>query len=338
MVHSQVSESPDLSDPASLRLIQNTIGWNGRESVARELAARGGSFGGTPENGGDPRRLRQLREKGCCSAPVHPALSECAAVTDYFANTLCYAAHVPAQSDGVARSVDETAARANYGSYTLEQSLRAPRVTELALDPAVLALASGYLGCAPSLYSINTFWTFPRPDEGLTHHYHRDEDDFRFLVLFVYWTDVGVGEGEFYFIEGTHDYRTVERRIRLSPWPFIHKLRKRHTAHSAEELRRLNGGTGYGHDGLYRRLFGRHVRRIDGGAGTAILSDTFGLHCGALPHSRRRLCTWIRYGLYENTTYRNDQTIPVPASAVRGRVRDDVLTRHVTRLLLDWNC
>jgi hypothetical protein len=32
-----------------------------------------------------------------------------------------------------------------------------------------------------------------------------------------------------------------------------------------------------------------------------------------------------------------DQTAPVPASILRGRVSDDLVTRHITRLVLDWD-
>lgn len=332
------SQSPDLSDLASLRSIQNKISWDGREAVARAMALMAAErFAGDFKGGSDLGRLTQLRKKGHCRAPVEIAPRVCEEVRAFFQSAPCYASHVPAQSDGIARSVDEAAVRSNYGSYTLEQSLRAPHVIELALDPAVIDLAGGYLGCAPSLYSINTFWTFPYSSAGLTHRYHRDEDDFRFAVVFIYWTDVEINEGEFYFIEGTHDCQVMEKRIRYNPWPLIHKLRNEYTVHSAEELRRLDAGTGYGFDELYRKLFASHMQCIEGKAGTAIVSDTFGLHSGASPRSRRRLCTWIRYGLYENTTYRNDKTTPVPASVVRGRVPDDRLTRHVTRLVLDWN-
>jgi hypothetical protein len=328
----------ELSDPGLLRSRQNGMDWAGRDAVAGALArATNEQMREAAPGAASVPLLAELQQRGICAAPVAPTRPMCEAVTAYFRSTPCFAGHVPAQSDGTPRGVEDVAKASNYGSYRLDQSLAAPHVIELALDSRVLDLVGGYLGCLPSLYSINTFWTFPAAGAGLTHEFHRDEDDYRFVVVFVYWTDVEPGEGEFYFIEGTHDRGIAERRIRRSLWPLFYRLRGLRWIAGAEDLRRLSGGTGYGHDRAYRRLFGRHIRRFQGGAGTTIVADTFGLHRGALPRSRPRLCTWIRYGLYANEAYRNDKTEPAPASLVRGRVSDDGMTRHITRLALDWS-
>lgn len=337
-MENETGRLPAALDLALLRSIQGKISWEGREAVARAIAlATTERLACGFNGGGNLDRLGQLRSQGYCRAPVEIAPRACQEVEAYFRSIPCYAAHVPAKSDGVTHSVDDAAVCSNYGSYKLEQNLRAPNLIELALDPAVLDLAGGYLGCAPSLYSINTFWTFPTASAGMTHRFHRDEDDFRFVVVFIYWTDVEAGEGEFYFIEGTHDHRVVEERVRYKPWALFRNMRKKRVVNSAEELRWLNGGTGYDHDGLYQELFNSDIRRIDGKAGIATVSDTFGLHRGALPRSRRRLCTWIRYGLYSNLAYMYDQTAPVRASIFQGRVFDDPVTRHITRLVLDWD-
>lgn len=333
-VHTERSPLVETSDLALLRSMQNAISWESREAAARAIA--GASRARTARGGDGPAQLAELREKGICSVPLAIPPSHCEAVRDYFLGAPCHAAHVPAHGDGITYPVKVAATRSHYGSYRLEQSLAAPHVIELALDPMVIDLAGEYLGCAPSLYSINTFWTFPREGAGLTHQFHRDEDDFRFLVVFVYWSPVEIGEGEFYFLEGTHDHRTVERRIRASPWPRVLRLLGKTSALSAEELRRLNNGPGYGCDYLYGKLFGRDSRCVQGPAGTVIASDTFGLHRGALPRSRPRLCTWLRFGLYPNEAYRTDGTVPAPASRLRGRIGDDDATRHITRLVLDW--
>jgi len=328
----------DLSDPVPLRSMQNTIDWAERDAVANALArAAAERVPGPVPGAASGGLLRELRERGICGAPLGISPSMCEDVRTYFRGIPCYAAHVPASSDGIARGADEVAGRSNYGSYRLDQSLAAPHMMELALDPRVLDLVGGYLGCVPSLYSINTFWTFPAAGAGLTHDFHRDEDDYRFVVVFVDWTDVEPGEGEFYYIEGTHDRDAVERRIGRSLWPLFYRLRGRRWIHGAEDFRRLNSGSGYGHDVVYRRLFGKHIRRFEGRAGTAIVTDTFGLHRGAPPRTRTRLCTWLRYGLYANEAYRIDRTEPAPASLVRDRIRDDAATRYITRLTLDWN-
>src|SRR5688572_23062056 len=98
-VESEARLSAALSDPASLRSIQNRISWNGRDAVARAVAGEtaermAGAFAG----GNDTGRLAELNARGYCRAPVEVASSTCAKVREYFQNTPCCAAHVPAQS------------------------------------------------------------------------------------------------------------------------------------------------------------------------------------------------------------------------------------------------
>lgn len=154
--------------------------------------------------------------------------------------------------------------------------------------------------------------------------------------MFLYLTDVEAGEGELYFIDGTHNCQTVGIRVRPRWRNRVLPFMRPEAATNAEEFRRLNGGTGYGYDAYYERLFPPYIRRVDGPAGTAIAADTFGLHRGTPPRTRARLVTWLRYGLYENVAYKADGTQPVPASRLKGRLPDDALTRSASRLVLDW--
>ncbi len=277
-----------------------------------------------------------LLSRGICHAPINIDQQVCEEVTDYFSRNSCYAAHVPVYSDGIPRPIADSEKVSNYGSYKLEQSLQAPYILESALDPNVLDLVGGYLGCTPSLYSINTFWTFPAAGIGLTHDFHRDEDDYRFVVLFIFWTDVEISEGEFYFIEKTHDFHAVDEQIKKRRWArrFFPVLR---SIKNADDFRRLNGGNGYENSKCYERLFPKDTVCISGPPGTCTIADTFGIHRGSLPSTKPRLCTWIRYGLYKNDAYMIDKTEPVPASPFLKRLSDDAHTRYITRLVLDWD-
>lgn len=320
-----------------LRALQNKVDWSLRDAMARamaEIAAQNGAR--APDSAGAVPLLHALQRDGLCHAPCKLSTAQCAEAVRYFTDTPCFAAHVPASSDGVARLPAETAKTSTYGSYRLAESLSAPHLIELALHPDILALAGAYLGCLPLLYSINTFWTFPGEKPGLSHEFHRDEDDYRFLAVFLYLTDVELGEGELYFIEGTHNCQTVGTRIRPRWRKRILPFQKPDLATTADEFRRLNGGTGYGYDAYYTKLFSPYIRCVAGAAGTAIAADTFGLHRGTPPRSRARLVTWFRYGLYENVAYKTDRTAPVPAGRLKGRLPDDALTRAASRLVLDW--
>ena len=320
--------------PEFLRALQNKVDWSLRDAMARALAELAPPGPAAPP--AEPALLQALRRDGLCKVPQGLSAAQCAEALRYFEGAPCFAGHVPAASDGVARTPAETARLSTYGSYRLEQSLAAPHLVELALHPAILGLAAAYLGCLPLLYSINTFWTFPGEAAGMTHGFHRDEDDYRFLAVFLYLTDVEPGEGELYFIEGTHNVQTVGIRLRPRWLKRVLPFQKPDVASDAEEFRRLNNGNGYGHDAFYERRFPGYIRRVAGPAGTAFMADTFGLHRGTPPRSRARLVSWFRYGLYENVAYRADRTQPMPASRLEDRVAGGPLARAASRLVLDW--
>jgi hypothetical protein len=321
--------------PEFLRALQNKVDWSLRDAMARALAELSPAAPAAPP--ADAALLEALKRDGLCRAPRGLDAAQCAEALRYFEATACFAGHVPAASDGVPRLPAETARLSTYGSYRLEQSLAAPHLIELALHPGILALAGAYLGCLPLLYSINTFWTFPGGGAGLTHGFHRDEDDYRFLAVFLYLTDVEPGEGELCYIDGTHNFQTVGIRIRPRWRKRVLPFQKPDVASSAEEFRRLNNGNGYGYDAFYERMFAGYLRNVSGPGGTAFAADTFGLHRGTPPRSRARLVTWFRYGLYENVAYKTDGTEPVPASRLRGRLSGDPLGRAAARLVIDWS-
>jgi hypothetical protein len=300
-----------MNEDEILRSVQLQVSWADRDEIATRLAR---SRRATTEQDA------KLSADGVCRLPWSVDESSCADVVSYFSATRCYGGHVPAQSDGVLRTVSEQAS--GYASYALSQSISAPHLIEFATDKRLIAMAGAYLGCAPQLYSINTFWTFPAG--GFTHGFHRDVDDFRFVSVFVYWTPVEIGDGEIYFIEGTHDRHAVIQRV------------SGRSDLSDEEKAMLIGGSSYGHAALYERAFGEYIKALPGPAGTAFAADTFGLHRGSKPITPR-LCTWFRYGLYENAIYRNDATKPVKRDAIAGRLEDDEDTRSATRLVIAWD-
>lgn len=101
-------------------------------------------------------------------------------------------AHVPqtARRDGRPR-VDRSVTGSECVCTELSDVVLAPYLLDRAL--ALTDVAAAYLGRDPPLlYSANAFWTRPgtastRPD---IQELHCDADDDRFLVLFVYLTDV----------------------------------------------------------------------------------------------------------------------------------------------------
>ena len=287
----------------------------------------------------DPRAVNALHEQGIVDLGQVLSTAQTREVVDYFRGIPCYSAHVASYSDGVPRRVDQAASVGTYGSYLIDQSLRAPHLLELALNEELLNLCEHYLGCLPTLYSVHAWWTFAQSSEpGGTHSYHRDQDDHRFLSLFTYLTDVGPNDGPIDFLCGTHQPQQVDDRIA--------EYRRAHPQAPEVDANHFfppMAGDGYvrGERKIaipYEALFSEQRTTVVGQAGSAFLADTFALHRGNPPTAHHRLACWIRFGLAKSKTYDMDRTRRVPASILGGRVPRGIQMDWVTRLVVDHSC
>lgn len=154
------------------------------------------------------------------------------------------------------------------GDYELGDILHCPHIVKLANSPALLALATEYIGCKPTLSAIGLRWSFPVEAEGEgLQAFHRDSDDWRFLKVFVYLTDVDEECGPHVYVKGTHQARAP---LRLRPY-------------SDTEVRKA-----YGTD---------RCVAVTGPAGFAFAADTYGIHKGAVPVKRPRLLLQLQYSI-----------------------------------------
>lgn len=164
--------------------------------------------------------------------------------------------------------LDGLPADAATAAYPLEAVLGCPGLLDLVNDPTVLRIAADYLGCKPTLSSLGVRWSFPTEGpRAETQRFHRDPDDWRFLKLFVYLTDVDAESGPHVYVLGTH--RTAGSvRARL---------------HDDREIERRYGRAS--------------LRTVVGPRGTVFLADTQGIHRGVPPAARPRLILQAQYSL-----------------------------------------
>lgn len=143
-----------------------------------------------------------------------------------------------------------------------------PAARALANHPLVLSIASNYVGCKPTIDDIVAWWTLtgrPLPKE--EQFFHRDNDAFKFIKLFIYLSDVGVNDGAHMFIMGSHQAPTL--------------LQRRRRYEDVEVLGKFPPEA---------------IRSITGRFGTAFMEDTFGLHKGGVPMGQEpRLLFQVRY-------------------------------------------
>jgi hypothetical protein len=204
----------------------------------------------------------------------------------------CYNGHVIQVADGQARSVAETSKLSKYACYDLTAGLTIRHLWDVANSAQVLTPIADYFGCMPTLYATNILWSFPTVEQDLigdSQSAHRDFDDFHFVVLFLYLTDVNETSGPHRYYKRTHDQnaarKVLERRFRPELASAI----------TTDLFRSISDC--YGRTGLIEDLFSDQICDVNGPAGTAFLADTYGLHRASSPISERRLIAWFRYGL-----------------------------------------
>ncbi len=135
--------------------------------------------------------------------------------------------------------------------------------------PAVLSIVERMLGAKPTAW-VTAWWSNPS-GAGAEHaeRFHRDKDDWRFFKLFLYLTDVDEEAGPHAYVPGSHLFEGPQFR--------------RQIRYEDEEI---------------RRVFGENsVHFFTGPPGTAFLENTYGLHRGIPPRSKRRLIFQVTYSL-----------------------------------------
>ena len=138
---------------------------------------------------------------------------------------------------------------------------------------------------------------------GTSHHgttnRHRDLDDFKFLSLFVYLTDVDLSNGPHVYERGTH-FGISEAKNGSDLPPSAHQ----------------------------QTVF-------VGKAGSAFLEDNWGVHHGmTIEPGQRRICLWIRYGLYDNWTSRHSVFLEHQKTSDHEFDTNDEITKYVFRFLV----
>jgi len=152
--------------------------------------------------------------------------------------------------------------------YDLVDIINCPHVLALANSARLLGLAEQYLHCKPTLSSLMLRWSFPTDAPiGNVQRFHRDSDDWRYLKIMVYLTDVGALDGPHVYVLGTHN-EAAPTRIKVEDDAAIHQR--------------------YGKDA---------AKVVTGLKGAGFAVDTAGIHKGEMPVAKPRLMLQIQYSL-----------------------------------------
>jgi hypothetical protein len=278
-----------------LRLINHDLGErlarcppDGRAAVAKAFADADAAL---------PARIRQphgdgaidaepLGQKGCLDLGALLGADQSGDIVRHLAARPLLLGRAPQRPDGEVAALEAVPRDRNYACYRPLDLWQSPHLLELATGDRLLDLAEAYLGCAPTLCSLNAFWALPdRPAEPRREAFHRDFEDFRSLAIFVLLTPVEAEtEGGHHYVEGSHDLALLEAALRADG--------------IGTKMEYLIAGTFVGPMGL--RLFHRSARRFHGPAGAAFGIDPYGLHRSVGPRWQPQLLLELRFGTFFN--------------------------------------
>lgn len=279
------------------------------------------------ERGSDEASVEGLRQDGTTRLGALLNATQIEEIRDYFSDKLLYPGHIASHSDSnSALGYEQVRNDFHNASYGLSDILNAPHLLELANSDRVLSIAADYLGCVPSIYSMNCWWSFSGIDEGqaIAQRYHRDPDDVLFCSLFIYLTDVDSENGPHVYIKKTHDLDGL-RKI----------LMGRISASETEEFMEsslFRDGNVADLEGKTADLFNDEIVEYTAEAGQAFIEDTYGLHKGMPLVSGNRLVFWARYGYRKTLSYVFDNTQPARFD-ISDRLGDKPLYQFTNRLI-----
>jgi len=159
---------------------------------------------------------------------------------------------------------------------SFEDLIRCTSLLKLACDPTIVEAVRSYLGCPPTISAVQAWYTFPGQSDIPAEMFHRDRDDFNFVKLFVYLSDVGPQDGPHQYIPYSHRVDTLQQYFRAKG--------------ASVDLRPLFQGNSRNlTPGDLDRLFAKDIMTLTASAGFAFLEDTYGLHRGTRPTGATRL-------------------------------------------------
>lgn len=165
--------------------------------------------------------------------------------------------------------------KTNVVNFYPEDLAEIPEIVNLANDPIILNSVSDFLGCTPTLSNINMWWSVACKKAKDAQNFHRDVDDYKFIKLFIYLTDVDLESGPHVYVESSSKSNKFRQIARFS-------------------------------DDKIEKYFGvDQIKYFTGNKGSMFLVDTYGIHKGLPPIGKERLLLQFEYSINPlNRTYK----------------------------------
>lgn len=165
---------------------------------------------------------------------------------------------------------DEVSSLTQVANYKREDLVGVKEVMDIANDPKVLSFVQEFLQATPTISNVNAWWSYGgRSAAEQAQFFHRDVDDYKFIKLFIYLTDVKMENGPHVYVESSANDDNYKKIRRFSD----------------EEIE-ITYGKG-------------NVKYFTGKKGEAFFVDTYGIHKGLLPKKGKRLILQVQYSINE---------------------------------------
>ena len=154
------------------------------------------------------------------------------------------------------------------GDYSIQDLVHCPHVLASVNNVEMIALASRFLGCTPTISGLSARWSFPaESSDEVVQRFHRDSEDWKAFRIIVYLTDVTKNSGPHIYVTGTH----LDRKgLRL------------------EVLSNTETSESFPSDRIVTQT---------GKKGLGFAVDTAGLHKGEVPKDSPRLILSFQYSM-----------------------------------------
>jgi len=122
--------------------------------------------------------------------------------------------------------------------YLREPLLFLDDILILLNNPKLLSLLQDYFNCIPKLTGINIRRSFVNNLTDMeTNYYHRDENSYNFLKMFIYLNDVDLDSGPFTYVIGSHkDKNKIKEKYHFNDNEIINKYSKNNIFYSTANL------------------------------------------------------------------------------------------------------
>src|SRR5271170_2794382 len=199
--------------------------------------------------------------------------TKAAAMLAHFRARPLYNGHVIEATDGLPYDFDQVRRSAHYGCHARADIFACPHLLEVANDPRLLQIVETYLGCPPTIYHLNAWWSFAHSGRVApwSQVLHRDLEDLRFVTMFIYLTPVGATSGAHRYIKHSHNKDSLAAVLANQGWP---------PEIIETTLGSVFRGDGYEFSAEADALLGHLATVWTGPAGSSIMADTYGLHMG----------------------------------------------------------